>query len=162
MNFLQIAFKYILSDANDTEETLLTFDDTSDNAIIVNWEIECSQAVFDYDAPIVFNDSDGSITVKDREGDEYTFVAFMRQEVIISDNPRAINLTDARIESTEPNRIWVKVGKFDVLLNHTDEGIVVDVWPWVEANAPILPDNPLATCYAFDTDADEALEHEIE
>ena len=71
---------------------------------------------------------------------------------------RSINLADIRLEVTEPNRLWVKVGKFDVLLNHTDEGIVVDVWPWVEPNAAILPDEPVATCYAFDSDAEAALE----
>lgn len=71
---------------------------------------------------------------------------------------RAIDLKNADIFQTEPNRLWVKVGKFDILINHTDEGVVVDVWPWVEQDADIHPDKPLASCYAFDSDADEALE----
>lgn len=72
-------------------------------------------------------------------------------------NDRTIKLEDARLD-VEDNRMWVRIGKFDVLLNHTDEGIVVDVWPWVEKDALILPDEPVATCYAFDSDADAALE----
>jgi hypothetical protein len=70
---------------------------------------------------------------------------------------RDINLNDIRMEVTEPNRLWAKVGKFDVLLNHTDDGIVVDVWPWIPSDHPVMPDEPLGTCYAFDCDADDAL-----
>jgi hypothetical protein len=70
---------------------------------------------------------------------------------------RSIKLENARLD-IEDNRMWVRIGKFDVLLNHTDEGIVVDVWPWVEADSIIHPDAPVASCYAFDSDADDALE----
>lgn len=71
---------------------------------------------------------------------------------------RSIKLTNVRLDGDEPNRLWVKVGKFDVFLNHTEEGIVVDIWPRVEPCSSIEPDEPLTSCYAYDSDADAALE----
>lgn len=75
--------------------------------------------------------------------------------------PRDIDLKNARLDNEEPNRLYVKVGKFDITINHTDEGVVVDIWPWVEPNSDILPDEPLATCHAFDSDADAAANPEL-
>lgn len=70
---------------------------------------------------------------------------------------RSINLSDIRLELTEPNRLWVKVGKFDVLLNHTHEGLIVDVLPWVEADGPGYAGEVLATLCVEDSDADAAI-----
>ena len=156
MNFQQIATSFTLVDENVSEASLLAFDDPGEQTVLVQWEEEQAQAEFDFDAPMTFL-SNGNITVTDRDGTEHTFSAYVQQRVILSDTPRAINIADSRIEITEPNRLWVKVGKFDVLLNHTDEGIAVDVWPWVPEDAAFPPDEPLATCYAFDTDADDAV-----
>lgn len=71
-------------------------------------------------------------------------------------NDRAIKMENIHVDSGEPNRLKVRVGKFDIRINHTDEGVVVDVWPY-----PItMLAEPLATCYAFDSDADDALSGE--
>lgn len=156
MKLLEIVNRYSLTDVASPNTSISVFPDNSDGSLLFHWEDDETQEVFDVDAPVTIN-PEGSFTVTARHGGEYTFEAHVVKKVHLSDGPRDINLYDARIDTTEPNRLWLKVGKFDVLLNHTDEGIVVDVWPWVEVDAPIYPDEPLATCYAFDTDADDTI-----
>lgn len=158
MNFQEIAEKYELVDTTNAALKLTSYTDPGDNSLLVHWDEEESQAEFDLNCPVQFND-DGSVTVISREGVQHSFYAYATRKVHLSNDPRAISVSDCReaVEMTDVNRMWVKVGKFDVLLNHTDEGIVVDVWPWVEKDSAFIPDEPLATCYAFDADADDAV-----
>jgi hypothetical protein len=60
----------------------------------------------------------------------------------------------ARSEQTDMDRMYLKVGPFDVKLAKTDEGLVVDVYPWKEEGSDIV----LASTYAFDSDAEAACE----
>jgi hypothetical protein len=157
MNFREIAEKHRLADVKQRDVTLLTFFDPSDdNAVLVHWDEEETQATFDENTHVMFNEN-GTITVRDRSGDLFTFEAYATMRVLLSNEERAINLVDARIDNLEPNRMYVKVGKFDVLLNHTDEGLVVDVYPWVEVDGPGYDGFALATLCAFDSDADDAM-----
>ena len=70
---------------------------------------------------------------------------------------RDINLSDIRLELTEPNRLYVKVGKFDILINHTHEGVIIDVFPWVDEDSEGYSGDALATLAVADEDADDAL-----
>lgn len=56
----------------------------------------------------------------------------------------------ASIEQTDEDRVYMRVGMFDVRLVHTDEGIVVDVYPFAEF---VRTGEPIATTYAYDADA---------
>ena len=69
---------------------------------------------------------------------------------------RPFKLEDTKIEQPDDDRLWIRIGKFDVRLVHTDEGIVVDIYPFGDDYAG----EPIATTYAFDVDADEALSDE--
>lgn len=152
----EIVTKYEIFDVEQQQERLEVFCGV-DNTVIMQWGDE-SQAEFRSDVEVIINE-DGTFSVEDIDGNlDYTFGIKKTVKVNLSDNQRAIDLDNVRIEITEPNRMWVKVGKFDVLLNHTEEGIVVDVWPWVEANDMLTIGEPLASCYAFDVDADDAIQ----
>lgn len=131
----------------------------TDDRITLSWaDDDGAYLYFPLDAEISIHASDASgFSVVDVEGVEIYFNAYTPAKLSEPQGPRDINLDDIRLEVTEPNRLWVKVGKFDVLLNHTDEGIAVDVWPWVPKDCSFPPDEPLATCYAFDSDADDAV-----
>lgn len=62
-------------------------------------------------------------------------------------------------ETAESDRVYVRFGLYDVTIIKTDEGIVVDVWPSTPGIAAGL-DEPLATTYAFDSDADTSPDDE--
>lgn len=49
--------------------------------------------------------------------------------------------------STDCRRTWVTVGPYSVLLNRTDEGLVVDVYPLSQED-----EEPLATTWVHDND----------
>lgn len=50
--------------------------------------------------------------------------------------------------SDDTNRIYIAVdGKFDVVLIRTDEGLIVDVFPFQELHS-------VASTYAFDSDVE--------
>lgn len=162
MLFTVVLQNYIVLHTRSTMQALYHFEDGEEQFYVNFADENDGQLVglfFDIGAEVVISDTDpSSFTVKDIDGDEIQFNAYTPANLTTPNVPRAINTADVRMEVTEPNRLWVKVGKFDVLLNHTDEGIAVDIWPWVEPDAAIHPDEPLASCYAFDTEADEALE----
>lgn len=61
------------------------------------------------------------------------------------------------LEQTDEDRVYFRVGKFDIKVVHTDEGIVLDVFPWVEKDGASYTGECLASTYAFDSDADEVL-----
>lgn len=61
------------------------------------------------------------------------------------------------LEQTDEDRVYFRAGKFDIRVVHTDEGVVVDVYPWAEADGPGYTGDSLASTYAFDNEADEAL-----
>lgn len=67
---------------------------------------------------------------------------------------RPIDIEKVRntLEQTDEDRIYLGVGKFDIRIVHTDEGIVVDIFPYDEG---VALGDPIATTYAFDSDADE-------
>jgi hypothetical protein len=68
---------------------------------------------------------------------------------------RPIDLTVSKLEQTDDDRVYMKVGKFDIRIVHTDEGVVVDIFPW-DSDGSYTGDC-LATTFAFDSDADEAI-----
>lgn len=67
---------------------------------------------------------------------------------------RRINLENIKgsMEQTDEDRIYLGVGKFDIRIVHTDEGIVVDIFPYEEG---VTQGDPIATTYAFDSEVDE-------
>lgn len=79
--------------------------------------------------------------------DRYVAVRVWSEHVTVTGRP--IELLDLNAEQPEPHTLEMLIGKFDVRIHHTDEGIVVDLWDR-ECNA----DAPLASTYAFDSDAD--------
>lgn len=129
--------------------------------IVAEWGDEHSEPVrFDGSQEVTFDQHGEEFTVKALYGDTiYGFRAYTIVKFNPTDHPRAIKLEDAHVEQAEPNRLEVKVGKFDIRINHTDEGVVVDIWPWQDGDN-IVRVEPLATCYAFDSDADDALSGE--
>jgi hypothetical protein len=54
---------------------------------------------------------------------------------------------DSKEITTNYKRTWVSVGPYSVLLNRTDEGLVVDVYPINREDA-----EPLATTWVHDND----------
>ena len=56
----------------------------------------------------------------------------------------------ASIEQTTEDRVWVGVDVFDICIIRTDEGIVVNIYPYEEG---VTHEGPIATTYAV---ADEA------
>lgn len=63
---------------------------------------------------------------------------------------RGIDLEALAIEQIAPDRLIMTVGKFDLRIRHTEEGISVDIWDAAGREA-----NELACCYAFDSDLSE-------
>lgn len=104
---------------------------------------------FDLDAEIVVDENDKSaFSVTDQSGVQHQFVALNP-----ADLTTPFKVTPNR---DDPNRLNVQVGKFDVLLNHTDEGIIVDVWP--NDPAGLYNGDSLGTVAVQNDDADEAME----
>lgn len=62
----------------------------------------------------------------------------------------------ATLEQTDDDRVYFRVGKFDVRIKHEDEGIVIDVFPWDEEG--FYTGDSLGSTYVFDAEADEAME----
>lgn len=58
----------------------------------------------------------------------------------------------------DADRLYVQVGKFEVHINHTPEGVIVDVWPF-SAIGDYAGDS-LSSCSAMNDDADAALEED--
>lgn len=160
MLFTVVLQNYIVLHTRSTMQALYHFEDGEEQFGVNFADNNDSDGLFfDIGAEVVISDTDpSSFTVKDIDGDDIQFNAYTPAKLFEPVGERDINLNNLRMEVTEPNRLWVKVGKFDVSLNHADEGIAVDIWPWVEPDAAIHPDEPLASTYALDTEADEALE----
>lgn len=47
--------------------------------------------------------------------------------------------------------VWIRCGPLSICLHVTDEGVVCDIWPAYPEDA-----EPIASAYAFFTEADEA------
>jgi len=59
----------------------------------------------------------------------------------------------SKIEHTDDDRVYICVNEiFDVKIVKTDEGIVVDIYPWGSTG------DPIATTYAYDNEALEEME----
>lgn len=163
MKLLEICQNYTVrfNEGDDTYPVTVYSDKVDGKDAVIVWVEETgTQMTFEPDAEVTFHEK-GEFSVLSEEGGEATkFIAMQRVKWNTNPNPgpRDINIEDIRLEVTEPNRLWLKVGKFDVLLNHTDEGIVVDVWPFVGEDIGSMPAEPLASCYAFDSDADAFIE----
>lgn len=61
---------------------------------------------------------------------------------------RPIDLAQLHAEMPASNTLQLHVGKFDVRIHHTDEGVAVEVW-----DRECQAEEPLATTYAFDNGA---------
>ncbi len=58
------------------------------------------------------------------------------------------------VEGLDRNQsMWVQIGHFDVRLGRTDEGLVVDIYPAGSGDF-----EPLGSTYAFDNEAEGAIE----
>lgn len=121
----------------------------TDDKITLSWTDDGAYLYFPVNAEIIHDAEDPSaFTVKDIDGDTIQFNAYT-----------PANLSGGFTTSFTPDdhtRLNVQVGKFDVLLNHTHEGIIVDVWP--RDPHGIYNGDSLATCAVQNDDADEAME----
>lgn len=70
--------------------------------------------------------------------------------------PRAADIDEITrtLEKTDDDRVYLKFGPFDVRLVHTDEGMVVDIFPWREKDSTDPVGDAIATTYAFESDCD--------
>lgn len=60
-------------------------------------------------------------------------------------------ITLGKPESTMEDRAWISVNEtFDICIIKTDEGIVIDVYPFNDSKW-----EPIATTYAYDAEAKE-------
>lgn len=66
-----------------------------------------------------------------------------------------LDVLKATLEQTDEDRVYFRVDKFDIRVVRTDEGVVVDIYPWDEVGT--YAGGAIASTYCFDTEADEAM-----
>lgn len=48
--------------------------------------------------------------------------------------------------------VWIKIGPIAVCIHRSDEGVICDMW----SDPMLRDDEPIATCYAYFSETDEA------
>lgn len=105
MNFIDLACKYELVDADNLQEKLMTFTDPSDNdAVVVRWLDEEDEATFDHDAVVNYFEN-GDFGVADREGNMYTFSAYFTTRVPLSEDNGNSRLAPVLLENADTQQL---------------------------------------------------------
>lgn len=123
MLFLVVLQNYVVLHTKSGERALHTAEDENDQISIVFESSDGFDGLyFPLNAEVTIDPEDPcQFTVTDIDDTAVEFNAYTPANLsggfTTSNNP------------DDPNRLNVQVGKFDVLLNHTHEGIIVDVWP---------------------------------